>query len=65
MSAARGTIAEGFTPRERLVVMCLYCEQLTVEETALAIGITAHEVDQIHNDVVSRVRQLLNRRPPK
>lgn len=64
MSAAR-SIADGFSQLERNVVMYLYRERLTLEETAFATGIEVAEVERIHEEIVARVRQKLNRRSPK
>lgn len=61
------SIADGFSTRERLVVICLYCEELTVAETAAAVGLSEDQVRRINANVQDRVRAKLRirSRPPK
>lgn len=56
-------ISAKLSGRERLVIMLLYAEQLTVVETSVVLAIEPREVRRIEADVIRQVESQLGRRP--
>lgn len=55
-------VTRGLNQKERLVVILLYYEELTMKEAGKAIGLTESRVSQIHDAILKRLRTQLVQR---